>query len=145
MGKMGQDKFLGADPGYSRLQNYPLCLYASVPPQLKGCRCCSPSYCPFASSSATQRGSMYRNPQSQVHALPIEPPVSLRCDTEQWCVPSEEKSLGRGPLVLYVGLGARGIEGGRAQTPWQPSFPACKPVLAPASCAPLVSHHREAA
>lgn len=87
---------------------------------------------------------MYRYPQSQVHALPIEPPVSLRCGTEQWCVLSEEKSLGRGPLVLHVGLGVSGVEGGRGQAPGQPSFLACKPVLAPASCAPLVSHHREA-
>lgn len=79
---------------------------------------------------------MYRYPQSQLHALPIEPPVSLRRGTEQWCVPSE---------VLHVGLGVSGVEGGGARTPGQPSFLACKPVLAPASCAPLVSHHREAA
>lgn len=31
-------------------------------------------------------------PPTQLHALPIEPPVSLRRGTEQWCVPSEEKS-----------------------------------------------------
>lgn len=81
---------------------------------------------------------MYRYPQSQLHALPIEPPRF----TQAWhramvCTVRRE--------VLHVGLGVSGVEGGGARTPGQPSFLACKPVLTPASCAPLVSHHREAA